>query len=489
MRSSSRSRSRPPPRAARRSTTCCSPARPGSARPRSRRSSPPSSTSRSCRRPGPALERKGDIAAFLTALEPRAVFFVDEIHRLPRALEETFYPGDGGRPAADHGRPGRGRARRHARPAAVHAVGATTRAGPADDAAARPLRHPAPPRALRRRRPRARSSRRSARHPRRRDRRRRRARRSPRAAAARRASPTGCSSACATTPRCAATASSTADAADAALDLLEVDHEGLDRLDREILRAICDEVRRRPGRALDARGRRRRGAGHDRGRLRALPAAARAARAHAARARRHRRAPSSTSGSSRPAEQPRCSERPRRAVARRRIARARDPYPSRGESMAHLFICPNCGNRSAATDRTAGFRAAPKGCAKCGFGFLFELLDDYYPAPDAAFFVCDQRGPRDRLRPRLVRADRPRRRAVIGRPVREVLGLDFDDGDGPRRHRARVGRARARQAGRRSTPRAICPPARPPTSSRLRRRRRPAARPHAADVSSCIGSS
>src|SRR3990170_2289891 len=41
---------------------------------------------------GPALERKGDIAAFLTALEPRSVFFVDEIHRLPRALEETFYP-------------------------------------------------------------------------------------------------------------------------------------------------------------------------------------------------------------------------------------------------------------------------------------------------------------------------------------------------------------------------------------------------------------
>jgi Holliday junction DNA helicase RuvB len=41
---------------------------------------------------GPTLERKGDVAAFLTALEPRSVFFVDEIHRLPRALEETFYP-------------------------------------------------------------------------------------------------------------------------------------------------------------------------------------------------------------------------------------------------------------------------------------------------------------------------------------------------------------------------------------------------------------
>ncbi|MDQ3935448.1 MAG: Holliday junction branch migration DNA helicase RuvB [Actinomycetota bacterium] len=41
---------------------------------------------------GPALERKGDVASFLTALEPGSVFFVDEIHRLPRALEETFYP-------------------------------------------------------------------------------------------------------------------------------------------------------------------------------------------------------------------------------------------------------------------------------------------------------------------------------------------------------------------------------------------------------------
>ncbi len=41
---------------------------------------------------GPALERKGDIASYLTALQSHSVFFVDEIHRLPRALEETFYP-------------------------------------------------------------------------------------------------------------------------------------------------------------------------------------------------------------------------------------------------------------------------------------------------------------------------------------------------------------------------------------------------------------
>jgi holliday junction DNA helicase RuvB len=41
---------------------------------------------------GPALERKADIAAFLTSLEPGSVFFIDEIHRLGRAIEETLYP-------------------------------------------------------------------------------------------------------------------------------------------------------------------------------------------------------------------------------------------------------------------------------------------------------------------------------------------------------------------------------------------------------------
>jgi Holliday junction DNA helicase RuvB len=41
---------------------------------------------------GPALERKADIASFLTSLEPGSVFFVDEIHRLGRAVEETLYP-------------------------------------------------------------------------------------------------------------------------------------------------------------------------------------------------------------------------------------------------------------------------------------------------------------------------------------------------------------------------------------------------------------
>ncbi len=41
---------------------------------------------------GPALERPGDLAAILTNLEPGDVLFVDEIHRLPRAVEEVLYP-------------------------------------------------------------------------------------------------------------------------------------------------------------------------------------------------------------------------------------------------------------------------------------------------------------------------------------------------------------------------------------------------------------
>ena len=41
---------------------------------------------------GPALDRPGDLAAILTNLEPGDVLFVDEIHRMPRAVEEVLYP-------------------------------------------------------------------------------------------------------------------------------------------------------------------------------------------------------------------------------------------------------------------------------------------------------------------------------------------------------------------------------------------------------------
>jgi len=95
----------------------------------------------------------------------------------------------------------------------------------------------------------------------------------------------------------------------------------------------------------------------------------------------------------------------------------------------HYFICPHCGNRSMATERNVAFRRGEaRGCEKCGFAYLFELLDDYYPAPQAAFFACDGDG-------RIVDCGKGsfeltglKTEQVIGRPISEVLGLTFDDG-------------------------------------------------------------
>ena len=175
---------------------------------------------------GPALERKADIAAFLTALEPRSVFFVDEIHRLPRAVEETFYPAMEDRQLPITVGAGAG-----ARVVTLDLppftlIGATTRAGllttPLRDrfGIQHRLEHYGA------RRPRRGSSRRSAARARRRDRASGRAR-DRRALArhpARRQPPAQARARLRRGPR--RRARSTPTAAGAALDLLEVDHDG-----------------------------------------------------------------------------------------------------------------------------------------------------------------------------------------------------------------------------------------------------------------------
>ena len=96
-----------------------------------------------------------------------------------------------------------------------------------------------------------------------------------------------------------------------------------------------------------------------------------------------------------------------------------------------FFICPNCGNRELSSERTAGLSARPKSCSKCGFGFIFELLDDYYPAPEAAFFTCDQEGRVLDVGKGGFELTGLKDEQVIGRPVQEVLGLKWvDAGDG-----------------------------------------------------------
>jgi PAS domain-containing protein len=56
------------------------------------------------------------------------------------------------------------------------------------------------------------------------------------------------------------------------------------------------------------------------------------------------------------------------------------------------FICPNCRRRSLDDDGRQGLTHQPVACASCGFGFLFEIMDDYYPAPGTGFVVCDGKG-------------------------------------------------------------------------------------------------
>ena len=56
------------------------------------------------------------------------------------------------------------------------------------------------------------------------------------------------------------------------------------------------------------------------------------------------------------------------------------------------YICPNCKKRSVDIDGVDGFSAENAlQCRSCGFGFLFQLMDDYYPAPTTGFVMPPER--------------------------------------------------------------------------------------------------
>ena len=93
------------------------------------------------------------------------------------------------------------------------------------------------------------------------------------------------------------------------------------------------------------------------------------------------------------------------------------------------FICPNCKQRSVDTDGKEGFSEQAVACRHCGFGFLFELMDDYYPAPNTGLVVCDRDG-------RILAAGRGvfeltgwREGDLLGRDVVNGLGLAGFDAD------------------------------------------------------------
>jgi hypothetical protein len=87
------------------------------------------------------------------------------------------------------------------------------------------------------------------------------------------------------------------------------------------------------------------------------------------------------------------------------------------------FICPNCKERSVDVDGFEGMSNETVACHRCGFGFLFELLDDYYPGPNTGFVTCDKEG-------RILASGRGvfeltgfPERDLIGRDVVEAFGL------------------------------------------------------------------
>src|SRR5512132_1730840 len=90
------------------------------------------------------------------------------------------------------------------------------------------------------------------------------------------------------------------------------------------------------------------------------------------------------------------------------------------------FICPNCRRRSIDHDRREDLTNEAVGCAHCGFGFLFELLDDYYPAPGTGFVVCDQGRRIIALGPGVFELTGFRETDVLGRDVVEAFTLDAD---------------------------------------------------------------
>lgn len=56
------------------------------------------------------------------------------------------------------------------------------------------------------------------------------------------------------------------------------------------------------------------------------------------------------------------------------------------------YICPNCKDRSIDIDGFEGMSRRAVACSRCGFGFLFELMEDYYPGPNTGLVVCDREG-------------------------------------------------------------------------------------------------
>ena len=88
------------------------------------------------------------------------------------------------------------------------------------------------------------------------------------------------------------------------------------------------------------------------------------------------------------------------------------------------YICPKCKDRSVDLDAREGFSSQAPACRRCGFGFLFELMDDYYPAPSTGFVVCDQEGRVLATGKGVFELSGYREEDLLGRDVQEIVEAD-----------------------------------------------------------------
>ena len=96
------------------------------------------------------------------------------------------------------------------------------------------------------------------------------------------------------------------------------------------------------------------------------------------------------------------------------------------------YICPNCKDRSIDIDGFEGMSNEAVACRRCGFGFLFELMDDYYPAPTTGLVVCDATGRILAVGRGVFELSGYRDSDLMGHDVMEGLGLrGFEDGKNP----------------------------------------------------------
>jgi PAS domain S-box-containing protein len=88
------------------------------------------------------------------------------------------------------------------------------------------------------------------------------------------------------------------------------------------------------------------------------------------------------------------------------------------------YICPKCKQRSVDVDGLEGFSREAPSCRHCGFGFLFELQEDYYPGPMTGFVVCDQQGRVLATGNDFFELSGYREEDLVGREVTEIVAAD-----------------------------------------------------------------